>query len=152
MKKIVIFVISVVVVTIVGFVKPFRISGDCMEPAIKDGHLYFVDRFSPHLRKYQKEDIVTFEHEGKMWISRILALGGDTIQITEGSITVNGVALEDSVRRNWNGWNYGMFAIDTTFQVPKDRAFVLSDNLSSQHDDSRVFGPISMNLVSGLVW
>ncbi len=42
--------------------------------------------------------------------------------------------------------------LDDPFTVPKDNVFVLSDNLSAQHDDSRVFGPISKSVISGWVW
>lgn len=133
--------------------EPLRVSGDCMEPAIKDGNLYFVNRISSYLRQYHTGDIIIFEHEEKTWISRIVALEGDTIQITEGSVIVNGVILQEkNIRRNWSGWDYGTYAINTSLQIPKDYVFVLSDNLPAQHDDSRVFGPISKKSISGLVW
>ncbi len=131
----------------------YRLSGDCMEPAVKDGSSYFVNRISSYLRQYQTGDIIIFEHEEKTWISRIVALAGDTIQITEGSVIVNGVILQEkNVHRNWSGWDYGTYAINTPLQIPKDHVFVLSDNLPARHDDSRVFGPISKNSISGLVW
>lgn len=113
----------------IGWSQVYRISGDCMEPAIKHGCLYWVDQISPFLREYQIGDIVVFKHEEKMWIARVVALGEDTIKITEGKVTVNGIDLQDNVFRNWSGWEYGIFAIDEPFTVPKDSVFVLSDNL-----------------------
>jgi signal peptidase I len=124
-----------------------------MEPAIKDGGHVFVNHISPYLRQYQIGDIIAFKHEGKEWVSRIVALQTDTVQITEGEVTVNGVAQRSNkIFRNWANWKYGNFAIDKSFQVPSAHVFVLSDNLSAQHDDSRVFGPISENSIVGLVW
>lgn len=150
-----IIVLTVITLIIVfwGFAWPYRVSGDCMEPAIKDGKVYFLNRILPYLRQYQMDDIVLFKHEGKVWISRIVALETNTIQITEGSVVVNGAAFQDTeVHRNWSNWKLGSYAIDKPFQIPLDHVFVLSDNLSAEHDDSRVFGPVSKKSVLGVVW
>ena len=136
-----------------AFAHPYNVPGDCMEPAIKDGSHIFVNHISPYLRQYQIGDIIAFKHEGKEWVSRIVALATDTVQITESKVTVNGVAQQsDKIFRNWSNWNYGTYAVDKSFEVPLAHVFVLSDNLSAQHDDSRVFGPISANSIVGLVW
>lgn len=46
--------------------------------------------------------------------------------------------------------NFLVFCMSSSGKaVPR---IVLSDKLSSQHDDRCVFGPIPTNLVSGLVW
>ncbi len=132
---------------------PWRVSGDCMEPAVKDGQYCFLNRLAPYLRQYQIGDIVLFKHEGKVWISRIVGLATNTLQIREGSVIVNGAALENTkIQRNWTGWKQGSYAIDTPLEIPQGHVFVLSDNLSAQHDDSRVFGPISKSSIIGLVW
>ncbi len=153
--KIIFSAIAIILLISVGreLATPYRISGDCMEPAIRDGKLYFLNRISPYLHHYQIRDIIIFKHEGKKWISRIVALGNDVIEIREGKVILNNVFLDDKViYRNWSGWEYGTFAIDKPFQVPAGHVFVLSDNLSAQHDDSRVFGPISTSSILGLIW
>jgi signal peptidase I len=133
--------------------QPYRLSGDCMEPALMDKQLCFLNRILPYLRQYQIGDMLVFKHEGKVWVSRVVALEADTVQIADGSIIVNGVVLPDSgISRNWSGWNHGTYAIDKPFHVPTDHVFVLSDNLSAQHDDSRVFGPVSNSSILGIVW
>lgn len=132
---------------------PYRLSGDCMEPAIMDGKLYFLNKISPYLRPYKIGDIIVFKHEGKDWIARVVAVENNIIQITEGNVIVNGVALDEKgIHRNWSGWKQGVHAIDKPLQVPADHIFVLSDNLSASHDDSRVFGPISNSSIVGLIW
>jgi signal peptidase I len=146
---------AIIALTIVtwAFAHPYNVPGDCMEPAIKDGSHIFVNHISPYLRQYQVGDIIAFKHEGKEWVSRIVALETDTVQITEGKVTVNGIAHpDDGILRNWSNWKYGTYAIDKSFQVPSAHVFVLSDNLSAQHDDSRVFGPISKDSIVGRVW
>ncbi|MBX9831114.1 signal peptidase I [Candidatus Babeliales bacterium] len=147
-----VFVVIASTVAIQLFAKPYPLLGDCMEPAFKDGQLCLVNRISPYLRQHQINDVIIFKHEEKIWISRIVALETNTIQIAEGKIIVNGAALQDGIHRIWPGWKYGSYAINTTLQVPPDHVFVLSDNLSAQHDDSRVFGPISKESIMGRVW
>ena len=147
--------IALIALVIVGwaFARPMRVSGDCMEPAIHDGGLYFVNQVAPYVRQYQVGDIITFKHEGILWYSRVAALETDTIHITEGSVVVNGIALQDTgVQRNWSNWKVGTYAVDKPFQVPAGHVYVLSDNRSAPHDDSRVFGPISKASITGVLW
>ena len=101
-----------------GLAAPFWVSGDCMEPAIKDGQLYFLNRIAPYLRQYQTNDIVLLKYEHKIWIARILALENETIQINENSIIINGIPITETIQRNWSGWNYGTYALNETLSVP----------------------------------
>ncbi len=151
--KILFLTVIVLIITILAFAKPFRVSGDCMEPAIMDGQIYFLNRLSPYIRQYQINDIVLFKHNGKIWISRIVAIQSNIIQITKGNVVVNDITIQDSgIHRSWTNWKYGVHAIDKPLYVPLNHVFVLSDNLSAQHDDSRVFGSISNGSIIGLVW
>ena len=151
--KIIILTVIASIVVAWLFARPYPLSGDCMEPAIKDGKFYFLNQILPYIRHYQIGDIIIFKHEEKDWISRIVALENDMIQIIEGSVVVNGVPLQDAgIHRNWSNWKHGSYALDSPFQVPREHVFVLSDNLSAQHDDSRVFGPVAKRSIVGLVW
>ena len=154
-KKIKIGLIAVTCIIFIAwlFIWPYRTSGNCMEPAVKDGQFVFLNRMAPYIRHYQIGDIILFKHDGKVWISRIVALETDTIQIAEGKIIVNGVILQEpTVHRNWANWMHGEYAISKPLQVSRGHVFVLSDNLSAQHDDSRFLGPISKKSILGLVW
>jgi len=123
-----------------------------MEPSFKDGGLYFVNKISPYFKQYQKGNVVVFKYEGKDWIARIVALENDTIEIKDQNILVNNVQLKDNVIRNWTDWKYGTYGIDVPIKIPLGHVYVLSDNLSAHHDDSRVFGSISKSLIIGVVW
>jgi signal peptidase I len=151
--KIIALIVIMLIVVARSIAEPYHISGDCMEPAFMDGQRYFVNRISPYLRQYQTGDVVVFKHEEKVWISRIVAVGGETIQLTEGNIVVNGRANQDGeVRRNWSDWKFGTYGIDTPLQIPQGYFYVLSDNLTAHHDDSRVFGLVSKESILGRVW
>ena len=147
---IILFFVSVLFVWIIA--RPYRISGDCMEPAIIDGRLYFSNQLAPYIREYKIGDIIVFKYEDRFWISRIVALENSTIQIKERKIIINDKPLNDDIIRNWQNWDFGMYAINKPLKIPNNHVFVLSDNLSAQHDDSRVFGPINKSAIVGLVW
>ncbi len=131
---------------------PYRISGDCMEPAIKDGKLYFVNHLYYKLTDYKAGDIIIFFHEDKIWISRIIALENQEIKISDNAILVDNQLYSDGIQRNWQDWRYGKCGVDNIAKIPSEHVYVLSDNLSAHHDDSRVFGPISYHNILGKVW
>ena len=149
------WIVPLVVLLLIGvswlIARPWKIHGDCMEPAIKGGKRYYANQLAPYLSNFKVGDIVTFNHEGKPWIARIVALPNDSILIKHHEIIVNNQPSKP-IARNWEGWNYGTYAINNTLKVPSDSVYVLSDNLSAQHDDSRVFGPIRMTSISGRIW
>lgn len=137
---------------------PYRISGingekgDCMEPAINDGQLYFVNHLHYKLSTYKMGDIIIFRHEDKIWISRIVGLENQEIKITDNTILLDNKVSSDSIQRSWQDWRYGHYGVDTATKIPSKHVYVLSDNLSAHHDDSRIFGPISYDNILGKVW
>ena len=132
---------------------PSYISGDCMEPAVKDGSYVFLNRITPYVRDCRINEIITFEYEGKMWISRVVGLEGDTIEINDNGISLDGVICQEKeFKRDWDSWKYGTYAVAKSLKIPLGHVYVLSDKLSAHHDDSCVFGPISKASIVGVVW
>lgn len=135
------------------FAWPQLVVGECMKPSIQEGRYAFINRIAPYVRTYKINDIITFHYENKQWISRLVALENDTIQIAEGRVIVNDVVADDAkIRRDWNGWKLGTYAIEKSYKVPPKHVYVLSDNMSAEHDDSRIFGPIAHSDIISLVW
>ena len=97
MKKYLKMFLTFVTLMVLGwnFARPMRIFGDCMEPAIRDGKVHFLNHVLPFFRNYKIEDIVVFSYEDKEWISRVVALENDSIRIVNGSIIVNGAPLQE---------------------------------------------------------
>lgn len=137
---------------LIVFARPYRIHGDCMEPAFQDGKLYFLNKASRILSPHHIGDVILFNHENKVWISRIVALENNTIKINQDTVILNGTHIQDSVNRDWSSWQYGIYGIDTAYKVPPEHVYVLSDKLSAHHDDSRVFGAIPNSAIIGKLW
>lgn len=154
MNKKNIFAVLVILIALILFfmLRPHRVSGDCMEPAIKNHGLYFVNELYYNLFPLALGDIITFDHENKVWISRVVALENQTIEINGKGIFIDGNLYSDSVDRDWQGWKLGVYGIENAYKLGARHCYVLSDKLSSGHDDSRVFGPISYASIRGKVW
>ena len=57
-----------------------EVDGPSMNDTLKTGDLLLADRVG----KVNRGDVIVFEHDGKMYIKRLIALGGDTITVSEG--------------------------------------------------------------------
>jgi signal peptidase I len=76
-------------------------------------------------------------------IKRVIAVGGETIEIRQNQVYVDGVALDEPYMKEGSRMpRYGPFI------VPEGQVFVMGDN-RSQSTDSRVFGPISEDTIIG---
>lgn len=145
------FIAKVVFITLaVWFLFSFvfaacRVSGMTMFPAIKDGDLVVAYRLN---KKYKKDDVVVFEHNGKNCVGRAIAFENDTVTITkQGVLTVNGTRQQsDNIVYN----TYPNSNEDFILTVPQGKCFILCDN-REKCEDSRDFGSIPMKDVKGKV-
>lgn len=137
-------------------VQAFKIPSGSMIPTFEIGDRIFVNKFLygarmpftnlrlPALRQPQRGDIVVFvspEAPKKDFVKRLIAVGGEKVEIKNGSIYINGKEIEGpaSVRSNYyyNRGDYGL--VGQAITVPEDSFFVLGDN-SANSRDSRYWG------------
>ena len=143
----VLVVAAVAVLVAAIFLPVLRITGTSMEPNFLPGDIlvsYKTNRFEPG-------EICTFYYNNKLIIKRVIALGGDTVDISEdGLVSVNGKALDEPyVLKN----ALGICDIDFPFEVPLGQMFLLGDNRETSVDSrSNDFGCISVEEVLGKVF
>src|SRR5262245_50707622 len=78
-----------------GGVDPIRVEGAAMLPAIKDGEMVLIQR---EFEKLERGDIVIFyypEDQSMSYLKRIIGLPGETLEIRDGEVVINGTALKE---------------------------------------------------------
>lgn len=137
----IILIVILVFNFIFGFVK---VSDNGMFPALKPADLVLVDRLN---KKFAPKDLVAIKIDGKTIVARIVAVGGDTVDIGSEGLLVNGVLQVGEYKQE-------IFLYKGGFKGPvklsKDEIFVLGDN-PKESLDSRMFGPIKIDKTMGKV-
>ena len=79
---------------------------------------------------------------GEVFIKRVVAVAGDTVQVKNGELYVNGASRGKELKLEPIQYNYGPFT------VPEDDVFVMGDNRNNSFD-SNVWGPLPKNRIIG---
>lgn len=106
------------------------------DPMVKDGDLVIIYR----LGEVQKDDVVLIKTKSGIKFQRVVALGGDTVEIENGTLSVNGYIQKESES----------FSEKYSCKVPEGSVFLLNDNLSDK-SDSRKNGAVSDNDIKGKI-
>ncbi len=148
-------------------IQAFRIPSESMRDTLLVGDFLFVNKFEygpkipfthlrlPGLRAPKRGDVIVFQFPqdpSKDFIKRCIATGGQTLQVTDKQVAVDGEKLNEpyaihtdpSVRPAGFEFrdNYGPYT------VPAGELFMMGDNRDNSND-SRYWGPLKMDLVKG---
>ena len=117
-----------------------------MYPAIKDGDLVvFYRHASGH---YLFQDVVALRLEGETQFMRVVATAGDTVDITEGRLLINGAPQQEiGIFQETERFQVG---VDFPLTVPEGQVFVLGDN-RAESIDSRIYGCVEIEDIMGKV-
>jgi signal peptidase I len=106
----------------------------------------------PGFSKPKRGDIIVFvfpEDRTRDFIKRLIAFGGETVEIRNGKVFVNGKLVDEPSMRNIYYYNRGDFGqAGKPITVPAHHYFVMGDNSMSSHD-SRYWGFVPDDYVIG---
>ena len=143
----VIVVAAIAVLVAAIFLPVLRITGTSMEPLFMPGDILVAYKTD----NLKRGEICTFYYNNKLIVKRVIALGGDTVDISEdGLVSVNGNELnEPYVQKS----AFGLCDLEFPFEVPLGQMFLLGDNRETSVDSrSGDFGCISVEEVLGRVF
>lgn len=112
-------------------------------PMIKDGDLCITYR----LDKPMQGDMIAYRMNGGIRFGRVVASGGDSVEIISDYVTVNGYGVFDNTL--YPTTSEGA-AVAFPYTVSENCVFVLND-YRSDFSDSRTFGGIALDDVQGKV-
>ncbi len=148
---IVVVAASYLIVTFVG--QRTEVSGSSMETTLSDGDQLIVDKISYRFRDPKRFDIVVFPYryeENTYYIKRIIGLPGETVQIVDGEVYINGAPLNE---------HYGNEVIEDPGSAAEpitlgdDEYFVLGDNRNNSQDSrASNVGLIHRDELLGRAW
>ena len=141
--------------------QPFKVEGGSMENTLLPGQYVLVDKLTPHWAPYARGDIIVLapptgaSQDGVTpFIKRVIGLPGDRVELSDGSVSVNGVALDEPYLYPGSGLREPTdpsIGHASTWLVPDGQLFVMGDHRQDS-SDSRAFGPIEIAHVVGRAW
>jgi len=138
-------IIAVIVIPI--FYRPVKVEGTSMQPLLQDQDGIFINQFVYNFAEVERHDLIVFRFPGdpsKSYIKRVIAVEGDTVEILNGRVYLNGVEqteryVPEEYRDSWSL---------PRLMVPKDEYFVMGDNRTSSND-SRSWGTVHRKFIFG---
>jgi signal peptidase I len=148
-----VFALMIAALVVVFIVQPVKVEGTSMLPRLHDGERIFVNkliyydeyRWAP---KIERGDIVVFWYPNdpsKSYIKRVIGLPGETVEVREGTVFINGAVLEEKYLdpgENTSSASQGPIRVNPNYY------FVMGDNRDNS-SDSRSWGQVPKKYIYG---
>jgi signal peptidase I len=132
---------------IIFIYQPVKVEGTSMLPALSDQERIFVNKFVYRVESISRGDVIVFRYPldpSQSFIKRVVAVAGDRVHIDSGLVYVN----DQPVSEPYVPPEYRDDVSLPELTVPAGTYFVLGDH-RSRSEDSRKFGPVAEEFVSG---
>jgi len=148
-----VFALMLAALMVVFVVQPVKVEGTSMLPRLHDGERIFVNklvyydeyRWAP---KIDRGDIVVFwfpDDPSKSYIKRVIGLPGDTVEVHDGQVRLNGKDLQENYLDPHLNVSHRTLA--PAF-VKLNYYYVMGDNRDNS-SDSRIWGLVPKKYVYG---
>jgi len=133
------------------FLGAFTVQGDSMKPTLQSRDKLIVWKWKVN-KNLKRFDLVIFyqpDQPQRMLVKRVIALPGETLQIKDNRILINGQELEENYSTNLR---YEVYQDLAEVKVPPAHYFLLGDNRFISVD-SRSFGFVPERYIIGrVIW
>jgi signal peptidase I len=154
-SEVIVFAIGIFFFVYLLIMRPHKIQGESMMPNFPNGEYLLTERISYYLHNPQRGDVVVFTppvSNTDEYIKRVIGLPGEKIMIKDGHVYINDKVLNEPYIANSVVTRGGTFLPDgQEYTIPDGEYFVLGDNRPNS-SDSRYWGPITKDVISGKAW
>ncbi len=135
--------------------QPHKVSGLSMFPTFDNGNYIMTDKISYRLAAPQRGDVVVLKNprdESQDFIKRIIGLPGETMEISNNKVIINGKLLQEKYLPPQTITTPGNFlGEEESIKIPENQYIVVGDN-RSHSSDSREWGGITKEEIVGKVF
>ena len=130
--------------------EPVVVKATSMAPTIPAGSIIWINKTSPGPggRAPHRGEVVTLHspEDGALIVKRVVATAGQEVSMQDGVLNVDGIPVQEPFvdQESVDGMYFGVV------RVGQGEIFVLGDNREVSID-SRHFGPVSVNAVTGRI-
>lgn len=127
--------------------------GSSMEPTLYNSQEILLDQIQYQFMAPKRGDVIVFHPNGNknthLYVKRVVALPGETVQIKQGRLFINGIQYA----KDYSGELMEPGIADETITLDIDEFFVLGDNRSESEDSrSADIGNVKREMIEGKAW
>jgi signal peptidase I len=127
--------------------------GSSMEPTLYNGQEILINRIAYQYGSPERNDVIVFRPNGNenshYYVKRVIGLPGETIQIKQGAVYIDGLPYQNDVVEVTNDPGIA----EAEIELGVDEYFVLGDNRENSEDSrSGNIGNVSVETIDGKAW
>jgi signal peptidase I len=156
----VVIALSIFLIVYLFVMQPHQVNGQSMHSTFENGEYLLTDKISYKFNKPERGDVVVFkappaaqcpEGAGCDFIKRVIGIPGDSVEVRDNLVWVNGQAIDEPYLDEEVQTRPGAFTANGMVTVPTNEYMVMGDN-RPHSSDSRVWGPVPFENIVGKVF
>ena len=149
--------LSIFLVVYLFFMQPHQVNGQSMVPNFQSGEYVLTDKISYRFRNPERGEVVIFhapsaahcpKGTGCDFIKRVIALPGETVEVKNNHIYINGKILPEEYIPDDFETRPGEYTRGRAITIRSDEYFLLGDN-RPYSSDGRAWGPVPKDQIVG---
>lgn len=129
-------------------VQSYKVIETCMEPNYVEGEWLLASKATYWFHEPERGDVIILDppfDTDEVYIKRLIGLPGDTVEVKDGTVYIDGIALEEPYIKEAPSYTFPLTALG------EDEYFVLGDNRNNAND-SHSGWTISRDDIIGKAW